>query len=256
MNLYTSPENQKLLWDTISKVNLFQSIPDKNQWFQTIIGHFYDLYKNKPFNKNDLRNLNKETITFMISKLKQERQFQPSNHSFENNFNQNSVSNFNHIQTNKNETHSFIQEKKQHELDNQFQLRQQEYGQLLSKPSAPEIDFRESVQEDKPIENMDELLERQMREREYEIQPISNTSENIKIETIDLGEDKKKVSWSPEIENTRISTLEEKMQAFMLSIQDKLDTLHNEIEVLKNGKIEPTFENKSTTEEFLEKHFV
>ena len=255
MNLYTSPENQKLLWDTISKVNLFQSIQsDKNQWFQTIIGHFYDLYKNKPFNKNDLRNLNKETITFMISKLKQERQFQPSNHSFENNFNQNPVSTFNHIQTNKNETHSFIQEKKQHELDNQFQLRQQEYGQLLSKPSAPEIDFRESVQEDKPIENMDELLERQMREREYEIQPIAK-SEEIKIDTIDLGEDKKKVSWSSDIENTRITKLEEKMEAFMLSIQDKLDTLHNEIELLKNKKIEPTFENKSTTEEFLEKHF-
>ena len=143
MNLYTSSENQKLLWDTISKVNLFQSIPDKNKWFQSIIGHFYDLYKNKPFNKNDLRNLNKETITFMISKLKQEKQFQPSNHSFENNFNQNStLSNFNHIQTNKNETHNFIQDEKQHELDNQFQLRQQEYGQLLSKPNAPEIYFR------------------------------------------------------------------------------------------------------------------
>ena len=37
MNLYTSPENQKLLWDTISKVNLFQSIQsDKNQWFQRL----------------------------------------------------------------------------------------------------------------------------------------------------------------------------------------------------------------------------
>ena len=41
---------------------------------------------------------------------------------------------------------------------------------------------------------MEELLERQMREREYDIQPISK-SEEIKIETIDLGEDKKKVSW-------------------------------------------------------------
>jgi hypothetical protein len=254
MNLYTSSENQKLLWDTISKVNLFQSIPDKNKWFQSIIGHFYDLYKNKPFNKNDLRNLNKETITFMISKLKQEKQFQPSNHSFENNFNQNStLSNFNHIQTNKNETHNFIQDEKQHELDNQFQLRQQEYGQLLSKPNAPEIDFRENTQEDKPIENMEELLERQMREREYDIQPISK-SEEIKIETIDLGEDKKKVSWSSDIENSKFTSLEEKMESFMLSIKDQLQTLYNEIELLKDVKSKP-FENKSTTEEFLEKHF-
>ena len=254
MNLYTSSENQKLLWDTISKVNLFQSIPDKNKWFQSIIGHFYDLYKNKPFNKHDLRNLNKETITFMISKLKQEKQFQPSNYSFENTFNQNTaLSNFNHIQTNKNETHNFIQDEKQHELDNQFQLRQQEYGQLLTKPNAPEIDFRENTQEDKPIENMEELLERQMREREYDIQPISK-SEEIKIETIDLGEDKKKVSWSSDIENSKFTSLEEKMESFMLSVKDQLQTLYNEIELLKDVKSKP-FENKSTTEEFLEKHF-
>ena len=254
MNLYTSSENQKLLWDTISKVNLFQSIPDKNKWFQSIIGNFYDLYKNKPFNKHDLRNLNKETITFMIFKLKQEKQFQPSNHSFENTFNQNTaLSNFNHIQTNKNETHNFIQDEKQHELDNQFQLRQQEYGQLLTKPNAPEIDFRENTQEDKPIENMEELLERQMREREYDIQPISK-SEEIKIETIDLGEDKKKVSWSSDIENSKFTSLEEKMESFMLSVKDQLQTLYNEIELLKDVKSKP-FENKSTTEEFLEKHF-
>ena len=93
-----------------------------------------------------------------------------------------------------------------------------------------------------------------MREREYEIQPIAK-SEEIKIDTIDLGEDKKKVSWSSDIENSKFTSLEKKMESFMLSIQDQFQTLRNEIELLKDAKIEPKFENKSTTEEFLEKHF-
>ena len=175
-----------------------------NLWFQTVIGDFYDNVENKQLTKEDLRTLNKNTISLMIKKLKEENSFKPL--SSVNNFDNNSIqentvfSKDYSINSNQNETRNFISEKKQNELNNEFQSRQKEYESFFKKPSVEEIDFREKGIEDKPIENMDELLQLQMKEREYDIQTIVNENE-VEIDTIDLGNDKKKVSWDPSIES-------------------------------------------------------
>lgn len=255
MSLYVLPENQKLLWNTMGKFNLFQNmkktnLEKTNLWFQTVIGDFYDNVENKQLTKEDLRTLNKNTISLMIKKLKEENSFKPL--SSVNNFDNNSIqentvfSKDYSINSNQNETRNFISEKKQNELNNEFQSRQKEYESFFKKPSVEEIDFREKGIEDKPIENMDELLQLQMKEREYDIQTIVNENE-VEIDTIDLGNDKKKVSWDPNIESfSKLENLEKKMDEFMLAVQDQINSLRNEIEFMKNNNMTKKEENITT----------
>lgn len=70
MSSYVSVENQTLLWNTIQKVQLLhEQIPSYQQqdWFKQILGMFYQKIQNTSY---DLRQLNKETIGYMISTLK------------------------------------------------------------------------------------------------------------------------------------------------------------------------------------------
>ena len=76
MNLYTLPENQKLIWDTISKVASFQQMrksnPNKSEeWFRSIIQMYYNKSETTVFDKRTLTMLNKETIRYMLQDLKQ-----------------------------------------------------------------------------------------------------------------------------------------------------------------------------------------
>jgi hypothetical protein len=117
MASYVSVENQTLLWNTIQKVQLLhEQIPAYQQqdWFKQILGMFYQKIQNTNY---DLRNLNKETIGYMISTLKP--QIQP---------------------THANET----------------------------KPSSK---FGEPIS-DTAIENMDELLQQQIKQRELDVVPF------------------------------------------------------------------------------------
>ena len=70
MASYVSVENQTILWNTIQKVQLLhEQIPSYQQqdWFKQILGMFYQKIQNTSY---DLRQLNKETIGYMISTLK------------------------------------------------------------------------------------------------------------------------------------------------------------------------------------------
>jgi len=69
-------------------------------------------------------------------------------------------------------TRDYIAEQKQLELNQQFLNRQKEYEQKASSPA--EIDFRESAS-DGPIENMEELVKRQIRMRELDVPPPAET---------------------------------------------------------------------------------
>ena len=72
MSSYISVENQTLLWNTIQKVQLLHDrLPTHLQqdWFKNILGTFYKKSVNTQY---DLVQLNKETIGYMISSLKQD----------------------------------------------------------------------------------------------------------------------------------------------------------------------------------------
>ena len=116
MSSYVSVENQTLLWNTIQKVQLLhEQIPSYQQqdWFKQILSMFYQKIQNTSY---DLRQLNKETIGYMISTLKPQTQPTHANES---------------------------------------------------KPNAK---FGEPIS-DTAIENMEELLQQQMKQRELDLKP-------------------------------------------------------------------------------------
>lgn len=146
MSLYVLPENQELIWKTISKVPQFQQMNNQNNekhlWFQNIIRKFYE-QTTPSINVNELRELNKKTIQYMVSDLKQ--QFQPVNNSFS--YSTNEFSNVFHqqpmsMETNKQETRNSILEKKQTILSDQFEEKQKEYQSFLQKPVTMKLTLK------------------------------------------------------------------------------------------------------------------
>jgi hypothetical protein len=245
MNLYSLPENQKLIWDTISKVQKFQEMRknDPKQcevWFKDIIQTYYNKNQNTVINLNQLKVLNKDTIVFMLKTIKQQSNVQPI--SFKNNFENNMLStsstfsnSYSTIEPNSNETHNFISEQKQHKLNNDYQIRQQEYSNLFEKPKIQDIDFSEKNNEDKPIENIEELIKNQMAEREYDVQTIMNSNGNIDLGEENLDDEKnekKNVTFSPEIIDEK-SHIMKKIDNFMMEIMEKITNIQHEIEQIK-----------------------
>ena len=70
MSLYIHPENQRVLWTTINKAKGFAEKQDADEWFKQTIAHFYHQNSTRILNRNDLLQLNKETIEYMIQQLK------------------------------------------------------------------------------------------------------------------------------------------------------------------------------------------
>ena len=249
-------ENQKLIWDTISKVPNFQEMKSQNRhkselWFQEIIQMYYNKNKQNIVDKNTLSILNKETVRYMLQKLKN-TSVQPA--SFNDGYQNSMISgsafqnNYSTLETNTNETRNFILDKKHEKLNNDFQMRQNEYSSLFEKPKVSEIDFRENIDEDKPIENMDELLQRQMAEREYDIQNINKPEQEKEPDStniIELEKQKKIVSLNEPNENDnyddKIHKLNDKIDKFINEFTEQISHLQEEIaeiKILQNKTIE------------------
>jgi hypothetical protein len=252
MSLYILPQNQKIIWDTISKVPLFQKLCNEThngeQWFQNVIQIHYNKIQNNHLNKDDLRHLNKETIQYMLHDLKNKYSLQPAtSNDFFNNNSSLQNNNYNAIQTNTSETRGYILEQKQNTINNQFQKRQEEFGSLLNRPAVKEIDFRENVSEDKPIENMDELIQRQLKEREYDIQPKKiEQEENIDIGAVELTEkESKSVKWQDEQIVDKYNELKNTLDNFMEKMTKEINEIKEEILELKKEK-KHIFDENST----------
>lgn len=73
MASYVNVDNQTILWSTIQKVHLLHDkIPayQQQEWFKQIIGMFYQKIQHTNY---DLRQINKETIAYMIDSLKSDQ---------------------------------------------------------------------------------------------------------------------------------------------------------------------------------------
>ena len=216
MSLYILQENQKLLWDTISKTAQYQRFGQLNPngrdaWFRDIISQFYDANRNRVLSINELQNLNRETLGFMVKNLNEmykgaQHPTVSAQHFKAASLPTVSAEHFKaaslptvsaqhptvSAQPQPPVTREYFSEKKQGELARDFDLRQQEYNGMLKPTAIQEIDFRISTDADGPIENMEELIRKQMEERKMDIHldPIIKINENVSVES------KKKVSWS------------------------------------------------------------
>ena len=144
MALFISNENQHLLWNTIQNVPLFsRTIPYEmqSQWFRDMNGRFYQENSDLNLTQYDLQSLNKNFILHMINVLKIQAAQQ-----------QNSYNNF-------------VQPQK-----DIFENIEEKYE------DKPNIEFKIEGEKDTPIENINELIERQERERQNDMKMIVNNS--------------------------------------------------------------------------------
>lgn len=224
MSLYIHQENQKLLWDSIHQYPLFQEFNNqdpqvKEQWFRSVIEKFYDNNRFKILSIKEVQQLNRETILYMIEALKQNAQRTPNvTHS------PTTTTSYSNLPfETKDASRDAIMERKQNEIQSNFTLRQQEYSSMLQNGPSFEIDFSEKPQDDGPIENMENLMQNVMKQREYDL------TETPKLQVIDLG---KKVTFE-ENSNIGISQNSPDLKEFMTKMNENIESLKEEIQMLQ-----------------------
>ena len=98
------------------------------------------------------------------------------------------------------------------------------------------LDFREKFDEDKPIGNMDELIQRQLKEREYDIQPKKiEQEENIDLGAVEIPEKEvKSVKWQDE--QNQYSQFKKTLDDFMEKMTKEINEIKQELLELKKEK--------------------
>jgi len=141
--MFLSNENKALIWQLLSENNAFNNIP--NNSFNKVKTMYEGILNQvATMDQINLTEKNKLTISEMMKQL--------------NNF------------TNK-KIHKPLEEIKI-KLDNDFQNKQEEFIQLVKKPTQPEIDFNDN--NDTPLDNddMDQKLNTMMKMRQDELNQI------------------------------------------------------------------------------------
>ena len=176
MSNFITYENKTLLWNTITNVPLFNKIPhqDKANWFKNIIGNIHQQNENRYLSYQELHDLNKYTISYMINILKQINEMP--------------------IQT------------------NTFEKKQKEYDNIKTKQAPPEPNFKEHV-EDTAIENMDELIKQYQQQRQMDLNvtnsPLQNQEDKKQIN--DLKEEVTSLKSTIEIMQDQMNELKKEI---------------------------------------------
>ena len=225
MSLLIHRENQELLWNIINKNkvvhNFFQRIPeqDRYNWFQGIISEFYNKYRTYSISSNDLSNINKEILRFMINNASTNTE----------NMNQTQINN-------ENIREHYQKESKQNEYMSDFEQRQQSYENMIKKEQPKDIDFSINLDENKG--NMEELIKKQQEERNLDLQMFgSQNKEKVSIEK-DSNVELNNVSTLESHIVNQIKGLENIESLFMqqeelMSYKNQMSILFKEVEEIK-----------------------
>ena len=176
MTQYIDPKNQTLLWQTIQKhpftIQVFPpgSEQHKTNWFKNIISEIYTSLNTTNITPTRLLEINKETLRRMIEEMRQfiqPPQIQPKQSPIQ------SANPPYSLDSDRSYSRESILQDKTAIFQKDLENRQKEYEQLFQKPSPPPLDFEKT--NDQVIHNMDELIAKQLRERENDLQQISRT---------------------------------------------------------------------------------
>jgi len=190
MSLYINSDNQKLLWDVISKSVVFRElVPDKEEWFKSFIGRFYNEHCIGEIDKTALKELNRLTIQTMLDDLDLISKSTIPDIPIP--IIASPVINIPGRDYKITETSTI----------ETIPVNMDDYLNMYKLKPPPEINFRDT-EIDGPISNMDELIKIHVAERDLELAkysphpppPPSTTSSEKEINDIDL--ETKKVSWN------------------------------------------------------------
>ena len=265
MSLYVVSANQELLWTVISKNSYIQTFfsrynPDtKVDWFKTIVSKFYDQYRNQKLTVNDLNRVNKETISYMIQNIREQT------NSTSNPTSTNDAPSVQPVNSYSINTPPIVTNNRQDIYASEFEQRQNEYAAMNKRSVPDDVDFAEK-NDDGVIENIDVLVQQQLKQREYDMNNIpppinissqtkqlirSNENErpklhidtdstiNISIQEIEQPTlDKKMVSWKDEHVNpdNAIALIQDNMDSItksMIQLTQTVNILQNDMKLLQ-----------------------
>jgi len=167
MALYIHPENQELLWKIVNKNPMIQEYfmrypPNiKETWFKQIVSAFYDKNRNITFNTENLYEINRDTLNYMVQDVKrnvehmQQQQMRPPAQQVP----QMPLTGI-----------PGRDDKKEEKFVSQYNQFQNEYYSMFDKKPPDSIDFREKFNDPPPISgNMEDLVQKHLRERDEEL---------------------------------------------------------------------------------------
>ena len=174
MALYIHPENQQLLWKIANKNPMvqeyFAAYPPTIQetWFKQVISSFYEQNRHTVSTSEQLYEINKNTLNYMVQDVKRNIQFMLEQKQRL----QEPAANFSPPLMP--QTYS-VTENKEDRFISQYNQYQQNYHTMFDKKVPDSIDFREKI-DDAPISgNMEDLIQKHLRERDEELKRYAPT---------------------------------------------------------------------------------
>ena len=242
MSLFIHSENQTLLWNIISNMEITNAVfvqgsPQKSIWFKNIIEEFYIKIYGKQLTIPELRELNRQVIAYMTNNLR-EIQNKVTRQPVVTETPKQNVFREPHTEYSRNSAGG------NSEIYNDlFSKRQKDYEAMVVKPVPPKVEFSENLK-DEPISNMEELIKAQQQQREYDMRaleqnPIDQSHPKVMISKEDISlpidgiienDSKKKVSWSDEHEiKHEIKHEIELLKTQMETLFEKIDNLRSDL---------------------------
>ena len=200
MAKFIEHNNQTLLWNTITKIPLFNEKVDPDfqaQWFRDIIEKIYINQQHRLLNNTELHILNKYAVSTMISSLKNitlnenivnDPYTKQTNHI-------NNEPHINHINNEKNNiVFEVIEDKAIDNMDEllnqQIKMRELDLNIITPEQSIKKVSFQETdINESKDFESIIENLKKENQELKERIKTLElkinkNTHNNIVTETL------------------------------------------------------------------------
>lgn len=239
MASYVHPDNQQLLWNVLQKTPLVQQffsnydVAFKEKWFKSVIQMFYEKNKHVPMDIQMLNQLNRETLSYMLSSIQDRAQPEPQPQP-QYNITTATVPAQPEIISREN-THNARQEI----LNSQLAQRQKEYDSMMQRPNQSEIDFREK-ELDAAIPNMEELVQHHIKQREEELrqyQPTALAPAPVQAEPVRKPENHPLVIENPAFQNIQFEVEElpgSSQQKKNVSWASDAPVIHDSIHTIMN----------------------
>ena len=214
---FTTNKNKELLWNLLLNNGAFNNLNE--QQLPLIQKDFEDLITSLYSNINNLNLIEQNKIFFqqMVQKINTRRQslktYEPVREIY---------------------TNQDIRGKKLDEFNNDVKKAQDDFNSVITLKTPEEINFSDPTDLDKPIGNMDELIEKTIAERNLEVEKIASVNDTTEEaqKWLNMQEQPKKVTIQEEnnqvFENINVDRDKNNDKLFDLLTEIKL----NQIEIL------------------------
>jgi len=213
MSEFTSNKNKSLLWNLLLNNGAFNNLADND--LPTIQNDFEQLIGFLSNENIDLIKLNKLFMQQIIQKINNHRQqlkiYEPVKEIY---------------------TNQDIRNKKIDEFNESVQKAQDDFNSVIKLKTPEEISFSDKTELDKPINNMDELIEKTIAERNLDVKLVDEPNEKTH-KWLNMQEEPKKVTIQEDknevFENITVNNDNDNNKLFDLLTEIKT----NQIEILQ-----------------------